>query len=81
MRETIERKKRAAVLCAVVLALLLAVCLALLFLPALSVPAGEWLAIGITAVVIVAMIAGVIAAASQRVRELDSGEEEDAKRY
>ena len=80
MRET-TKKKRAAVLCAAVMTLLLAVCLALLFLPALDLPAGEWLAIGVTAVVILAMIAGVIAAAVQRVRELDGGEEEAAKKY
>ncbi len=80
MRET-TRKKRAAVLCAAVMALLFLLCLALLFLPARMAPAGEWLAIAVGAAVLLAMLAGVIAAAAQRVRELKSGEEEAAKKY
>lgn len=80
MRET-TKKKRAAVACAAVMTLLLAVCLALLFLPALDIPAGEWLAICVCAAVILAMIAGVIAAAVQRLRELRGGEEEESEKY
>ena len=81
MRKTTEKEKRAAILWAALFVLLLAVCLALLFLPALSIPAGRWLAIVVCAAVIAAMLVGVIIAAMQRVRELDGGEEEDAKRY
>lgn len=80
MRE-ITKKKAAAVLCAAVMALLFAVTLAVLLLPALQLRAGEWVALGLGAACILAMIAGVIAAASQRLRELRSGEEEEAKKY
>ena len=80
MRE-ITKKKAAAVLCAAVMALIFAVTLAVMLLPALQLRAGEWVAVGFGAACILAMIAGVIAAAAQRLRELRSGEEEEAKKY
>ena len=80
MRE-ITKKKAAALLCAAAAVLLFLLTLAVTLLPALELRAGEWLALGVGALCILAMIVGVIAAAAQRLRELDSGEEEEAKKY
>lgn len=40
-----------------------------------------WLAVILAGSVFVAMIVGVLMALSQRLREIDKGEEEDAKKY
>lgn len=80
MRET-TKKKAAAVLCAAVMVLLLAVTLLITLLPVLQLRAGEWIAVGFAALCILAVIVGVIAAAAQRLRELNGGEEEEAKKY
>lgn len=79
-----QSKKLAPIICAaVVIALLLG------YLTALLIPlAMESLGLGavagilvIYAVVIVAAIIGVVAALKQRLKEIESGEEEDAKKY
>ena len=86
MRDDTKKKsgKIAAFLCAAVVILLLGICLALILYPLLDASCGETIAVVILVVyglIIVAVIAGVIAALCQRLREIEGGEEEDAKQY
>lgn len=74
--------KRGAILSALAMILLLGSYLAILLVAVLS----EEEVVGITVLVIygavvLAVIIGILAALRQRIRELRSGEEEDAKKY
>ena len=84
MQNSTDRKKRAPIICAVVIIGLLAVFLATILFPLVGASYGEWIALGFLAVyglVIVAVIVGVLAALRQRLKEIESGEEEDARKY
>lgn len=76
--------KGAAILCcAVVIGLLLFYLAAFLF-PVLGGAWNDWLSVGVLilcAASALCLIGGVAVALRQRLRELESGEEEDAKRY
>lgn len=77
-------KKRGAVLCAAVIVGLLAIVLAVFLAPVLGAMYEEAIVAGILlvyALVIIAVIAGVIFALRERIREIEGGEEEDAKKY
>lgn len=81
---TNNRKKIAPIVCTVVVVGLLAIFLASLLYGLVVEACGELLAMGILgmyAAVIVAAMIGVVAALRQRLREIDGGEEEDAKKY
>lgn len=84
MRKTTDRKKRAAILCTLVVLVIAAVYLAIMLFAMLSEQGADivaWLVVGIYCVLVVAIIAGVLIALNQRLRELEVGEEEDAKKY
>ena len=84
MSENKEKKKRASILCAVVIIALLAVFVGCILFPLISEMAGIFFAAVLLlfyAGGIVAVIFGVIAALRQRLREIESGEEEEAKKY
>lgn len=79
-----RRSKRAPILCAAFLIVLLAVILAFVLFPLLfaSVNIGFALIVLLLyAAAVVAMIIGVAIALRQRLREIDTGEEDAAKRY
>lgn len=84
MMQDTTRKKRAAILCAVVVMAILGIYLAAFLYPLLGASFGESMAVGILLVyglLIAAVILGVLMALRQRLKELNSGEEEDAKKY
>lgn len=84
MRNNTRGKWLAPVLCAGGAILFLGILLALLACGLLDIGLEERAAIGIFAlygVILLAMIAGVAAALIQRLRELNRGEEEDARKY
>lgn len=84
MMQDTTRKKRAAILCAVVIIAILGIYLAAFLYPLLGASFGESVAVGILLVyglLIAAVILGVLIALRQRLKELNSGEEEDAKKY
>ena len=79
-----RRKKIAPLLCAGGAILVLGVYLGALLLPLLAEVSGYFLAAAflvLYALVVLAMIGGVIAALVQRLREIERGEEEDARKY
>ena len=85
MRDNSEkrRKKVAPLLCAVVV-VFLGLFLGALLLPLLDVGSGDGGAVVILilyALVLLAVIVGVVIALIQRLREIERGEEEDARKY
>lgn len=79
-----RRKKIAPLLCAGGAILVLSIYLGVLLLPLLAEVGGHFLAAAflvLYALVVLAMIGGVIAALVQRLREIERGEEEDARKY
>lgn len=79
-----QSKKLAPIICAAVVIALLLGYLAALLIPLAMESLGLGAVAGILviyAVVIVAAIIGVVAALKQRLKEIESGEEEDAKKY
>ena len=79
-----RQKKRAPILCAAVLVLLLGVFLGMVLLPLLWMgrdTAGVVTILLIYALAVAAVMAGVLAALRQRLREIDKGEEDEAKQY
>ena len=84
MSESKEKKKRASTLSAVVIITLLAVFVGCILFPLISEMAGIFFAAVLLlfyAGGIIAVIFGVIAALKQRLREIESGEEEEARKY
>ena len=75
--------KRGAILSALVVVAFFLVYLALLATAILEAPQDVigWLAVVLAGGIFVAMIVGVVLALSQRLKEIDKGEEEDAKKY
>lgn len=77
-------KKRAAVICAAVIVGLLAILLAVFMVPVLGAMYEGLVVAGILAVyalMIIAVIVGVLFALRERLKEIEGGEEEDAKKY
>lgn len=85
MRDNTKKNKRLApIVCAVVAVAFMALILAVMIYPLLGASYGDIVAVvflGVYALIIVAVIAGILAALGQRLREIDGGEEEDAKKY
>ena len=75
--------KRGAIFSALAVVAFFVLYLALLATAILEAPQDVigWLAVILAGSVFVAMIVGVLMALSQRLREIDKGEEEDAKKY
>ncbi len=81
---TKNSKKNAPIICAAVVIGLLGIFLATILFPLIGEVYGQLLAVGFLAIyggVIVAVILGVLAALRQRLKEIEGGEEEDAKKY
>ncbi len=79
-----KTKRIAPVVCAAVVIAFLGLFLGMLLLPLLDIGSGDGAAAVILvlyALVIVAIIVGVVIALVQRLREIDGGEEDDAKQY
>ena len=84
MSDNKKSKKRASILCAVVIITLLAVFVGCILFPLLHKAAGMFIAVMLLLFYtggILAVIFGIIAALRQRLREIDSGEEEEARKY
>lgn len=83
MRDTTKKKRGAIIAAVVVIAVLSAYLGSFLF--AMVAESLEGLAVALIMIVyggmILAVIFGVVAALNQRLKELDGGEEEDAKQY
>ena len=77
-------KKLAPILCAAIVIVILGLYMAVILFAALSESLGEVFAVIlllIVAGILIAAIVGVVAALRQRLKEIDKGEEEDAKIY
>ncbi|MBQ7229526.1 MAG: hypothetical protein IJX04_01330 [Oscillospiraceae bacterium] len=84
MPETKETKKRASIRSAVVIIAILAVFVGFILFPLISEMGGMLFAVMVLLLYaggIVAVIFGILAALKQRLEELESGEEEEAKKY
>ena len=71
-------------MCALVAVALLGLLLAILVYPLLWASYGDIIAViflAVYALIIVAIIGGILAAMVQRLREIEGGEEEDARKY
>ena len=83
MRNTTD-KKRGAIACAALGIGFFAVILAVILVPMVGEAYGDvmvWIFLLLYGGIILAIILGIAAALRQRLRELESGEEEDAKKY
>ena len=83
MRNTTD-KKRGAIACAALGIGFFAVILAVILVAMVGEAYGDvmvWLFLLVYGGIILAIILGIAAALRQRLRELESGEEEDAKKY
>ena len=84
MSNSKDNQKRASILSAVVIIAVLAVVVGFILFPLISEMGGLFFAVMILLVYaggIVAVILGILAALRQRLREIESGEEEEAKQY
>lgn len=84
MQDNIKRKKKASIISAAVLIGIFAVWLAVIIFPLIKVCLGETVAVLILiiyALVILAVIIGILLALGQRLREIKGGEEEEAMKY
>ena len=83
MRNTTD-KKRGAIACAALGIGFFAVILAVILVPLVGEACGDvmvWIFLLVYGGIILAIILGIAAALRQRLRELESGEEEDARKY
>lgn len=83
MRDT-TKKKRGAVVSAAVIVGMVGLILAAVLVPLIREVYGEGIAVGFLVaygLALVAVIVGVLAALGQRLKEIEGGEEEDAKKY
>ena len=83
MRNTTD-KKRGAIACAALGIGFFAVILAVILVPMVGEAYGDvmvWIFLLVYGGIILAIILGIAAALRQRLRELESGEEEDARKY
>ena len=79
-----NRKKRASIISAVVIITILAVFIGCILFPLIGEVAGVFFAFMILLLYaggIIAVIVGIVAALNQRLREIEGGEEEEAKKY
>lgn len=79
-----KSKKNAPILCAVIMIAFLAIFIAVILFPLLGESYGDVAAVGflvIYCLIIVAIIAGILVALHQRLKEIEGGEEDDAKKY
>ena len=79
-----EDKKRGAVISAVVIITMLAVFVGCILFPLISEMGGVYFAVMLLMLYIagiLAVIFGILAALKQRLEEIESGEEEEAKKY
>ena len=85
MQDTTKNsKKKAHIICAAVVIGLLSIFLATILFPLIGEVYGELLAVGFLLIYglgIIAVIIGVLVALRQRLKEIESGEEEDARKY
>ena len=84
MSNSKDNQKRASILSAVVIIAVLAVFVGFILFPLISEMGGLFFAVMILLIYaggIVAVILGILAALRQRLREIESGEEEEAKQY
>jgi len=84
MQNGTDRKKKGAVICAAVVIALLGIYFAVIFFPLVGEACGELIAMGFLVLyggVIVGVIVGIVIALRQRLKEIEGGEEEDAKKY
>ena len=82
--DTKKRKKLVPIVITVVFVAFLGIFLATIILPLIGEIYGEFLAVGFLLIyggLIVAAIAGIIIALRQRLKEIEGGEEEDARKY
>ena len=82
--DTKKNKKTAPIICAAVVLALLGIFLATILFPLIEEVAGELIAVGFLLVYggfIVAAIVGVAVALKQRLKEIEGGEEDEAKKY
>ena len=81
---TKKRKKKAAVISAFVMIALFGICLAVLLASAIMPDGGDMSELGAVLICgswIAAVLVGVTLALRQRLKEIEGGEEEDAKQY
>ena len=79
-----EEKKRGAIISAVIIITMLAVFVGCILFPLISEMGGVFFAVMLLMLYIagiLAVIFGIIAALKQRLEEIESGEEEEAKKY
>ena len=79
-----EDKKRGAVISAVIIIVVLAVFVGFILFPLVSEMGGVFFAVMLLLLYIagiLAVIFGILAALKQRLEEIESGEEEEAKKY
>ena len=79
-----EDKKRSAVISAVIIISMLAVFVGFILFPLISEMGGVFFAVMLLMLYvggILAVIFGILAALKQRLEEIESGEEEEAKKY
>ena len=79
-----EDKKRGAIISAVIIITMLAVFVGCILFPLISEMGGVFFAVMLLMLYIagiLAVIFGVIAALKERLKEIESGEEEEAKKY
>ena len=84
MSETKKDKKQASIASAVVIIVLLAMFVGFILFPLISEMGGVFFAVILLMLYvagILAVIFGVIAALKERLKEIESGEEEEAKKY
>ena len=82
--DTKKNKMTAPIICAAVVIALLGIFLATILFPLIGEVAGELIAVGFLLVYggfIVAAIVGVAVALKQRLKEIEGGEEDEAKKY
>ena len=83
MRKTTDRSKKTvgAVLAAGFFILIVLACLAFLLLPLLPWGTSLWAAVVLCVLPLAAVLIGVVAVLIQRLREIEGGEEDEAKKY
>ena len=84
MRNTTNRKKWGAILCAVVVIAFLSIYLAVILFPVVGAALGDTIGmifLIVYGLIVVGIIVGEVLSLRQRLKELDSGQEEEAKQY
>lgn len=82
--ESRSKKRRGAIVCAALLFLLLIGYLGMILFLMVSEPLGDllaWIFLLLYLVIIAAVVLGIFFALRQRLSEIDTGEEEEAKKY